>query len=341
MKKRFLFILIIVGIILGSMSAISAMDNEGLDSNTELISQDADVELVTEASSTSDINNEKSSGNTSDKISAGAALEKYSEKSTSIDSPDIEMYYKNGTAFKATLKDYSGKGIADQPLSFNLITSVGGKATYVFYTNENGVASLPIGLAVGTATINVVFYGTADYNPCEGVGIIKVLPTVISDDLVKYYRNETPFTATVVNNKGVPLANSQVDFTIAGKTYTMTSNDKGVASLPIGLSPGTYTITTKNLADGLFATNTIKVLSTLTTSDFTKGHLDSHQFTATVVNGSGSPSVGTKVSFKILGKTYTMTTNSDGVATLPIGLNPGTYTITTTNLNDGLSLIHI
>lgn len=318
------------------MSAISAMDNEGLDSNEELISQDADVELVTEASSTSDINNKNAGGNTSNKISAGSASEKYSEKSTSIDSPDVNMYYKNGTKFQATLKDNMGKGIANQDISFNLLTASGGKATYALTTNENGVASLPINLVVGTHTINVIFYGTANYNPCEGVGIVNVLATVISDDLVKYYKNETPFTATVVNNKGVPLANSHVSFTVKGKTYTMVSNDKGVATLPINLSPGTYTITTKNLVDGLFTTNTITVLSTLTTGDFTKGYLDSHQFTATVVNGSGSPSIGSQVSFTIKGKTYTMTTDSNGVATLPINLYPGTYSITTTNLNDGI-----
>ena len=328
MTRRLLFIFIIVAMIFSSISAINAMDNESLDYNAELISQDADVNLLSEASDTSVVNNEKDMNNT-EKISAYSAVS--SNKSTHVDAPDVVKYHKNGTNFEAKLTDSNGNGIANQDVTFD----IKGVKAYTLKTNADGVASLPINLRVGTYTINVIFNGNPLYDSSSDVATLKVIPSVVGDDLVKYYRNGTQYSVTVMG-KDKPLAGADVSFTVKGKTYYATTNSNGVASLTINLSPGAYTIIAKNLLDGTSCTNSIKVLSTLTTSDFTKGYLDNQQFSVKVVNGAGSPSVGTKVSFTIPGKTYTMITNNQGIATLPINLRAGTYSIVTLNENDGL-----
>lgn len=318
MTRRLLFIFVIVVIVFSSISAINAMDNEELE-YVELISQDTSDNLV--------INNENDMDNT--KINTNSITN--SNKTTHVDAPDVVKYHKNGTNFEATLTDSNGNGIANQFLIFDIKNI----KAYTLKTNENGTASLPINLRVGTYTINVIFEGNSLYDSSNDVATLKVIPSVVGKDLIKYYRNGTPYSVTIMG-KDKPLAGANVSFTIPGKTYYAITNKDGVASLIINLNPGTYTIIAKNLLDDTSCTNTIRVLSTLTTNDLTKGYLDNYHFSVTVVNGSGSPSVGTKVNFTIPGKTYTKITNNQGIATLPIGLKAGTYSIITTNLNDGL-----
>ena len=318
MTRRLLFIFVIVVIVFSSISAINAMDNEELE-YVELISQDTSDNLV--------VNNENNMDNT--KINPNSITN--SNKTTHVDAPDVVKYHKNGTNFEATLTDSNGNGIANQLLIFDIKNI----KAYTLKTNENGTASLPINLRVGTYTINVIFEGNSLYDSSNDVATLKVIPSVVGKDLIKYYRNGTPYSVTIMG-KDKPLAGANVSFTIPGKTYYATTNKDGVASLIINLNPGTYTIIAKNLLDDTSCTNTIRVLSTLTTNDLTKGYLDNYHFSVTVVNGSGSPSVGTKVNFTIPGKTYTKITNNQGIATLPIRLKAGTYSIITTNLNDGL-----
>lgn len=318
MTRRLLFIFVIVVIVFSSISAINAMDNEELE-YVELISQDTSDNLV--------VNNENDMDNT--KINPNSITN--SNKTTHVDAPDVVKYHKNGTNFEATLTDSNGNGIANQFLIFDIKNI----KAYTLKTNENGTASLPINLRVGTYTINVIFEGNSLYDSSNDVATLKVIPSVVGKDLIKYYRNGTPYSVTIMG-KDKPLAGANVSFTIPGKTYYAITNKDGVASLIINLNPGTYTIIAKNLLDDTSCTNTIRVLSTLTTNDLTKGYLDNYHFSVTVVNGSGSPSVGTKVNFTIPGKTYTKITNNQGIATLPIGLKAGTYSIITTNLNDGL-----
>ena len=50
------------------------------------------------------------------------------------------------------------------------------------------------------------------------------------------------YTVTLVDNNGKGIASQKITFTISGKTYTKTTNSKGVASLTIDLSAGKYSV---------------------------------------------------------------------------------------------------
>lgn len=314
MKKRFLFILLIVGIVLTSMSAISAMDNETIYSS-EYIPQNEDI---------------------GDLIAIDDNTE--SKKSANLTVSDVEKYYNNGTNYNAVLTDDAGNPIANEKINITIkCPSYPNGVTYTRVTNNDGIAVLPIGLIVGDYSITTVYQGNELYDSIVVNSKITVLPTIIGGDLTKYYKNGTQYYVTLVNNKGVPLANSKVSFTVKGKTYTKNTNGNGVARLDINLSPGTYTIVTKNLADGMSRSDIIKVLPKTITEDFVKAYLDNHQFDVKLVNDNGNPLVNSKVSFTVKSSTYTKTTNSQGIATLPINLIPGTYTITIKNLADGTS----
>ena len=48
---------------------------------------------------------------------------------------------------------------------------------------------------------------------------------------------------------------------------------------------------------------------------------------AKLVDGQGNPAAGKTIEFTVLGKTYTKVTNSQGIASLPLGLAVGSYNI--------------
>ena len=62
--------------------------------------------------------------------------------------------------------------------------------------------------------------------------------------------------------------------------------------------------------------------------DLVKYYKNASRYSLKVLDEKGSPLAGESVSFNINGVFYTRTTNSEGIASLNINLEPGTYIIT-------------
>ena len=170
---------------------------------------------------------------------------------------------------------------------------------------------------------------------CERTTDTKVKTALLSssklnikaNNLVKYLGGDEKFTLTLTDNDKA-ISDAKVKVTINGKTSTVTTNNKGQASLDLNLTVGTYDAIAKY--DGVEAKSKVTVKSTVTTSDSTGTYLNS-KVSATFLNASGKALANTKVSFKVGSKTYTATTNNNGVATASVDLDVGTYTVTAIN----------
>lgn len=77
-------------------------------------------------------------------------------------------------------------------------------------------------------------------------------------------------------------------------------------------------------------------MSTLTASDLTMNYGDGSKFKVKLVDGQGNPYPGQTVQFNINGMFYNRVTNSNGIASLNINLQQGTYIITSSH--NGLSI---
>jgi len=249
---------------------------------------------------------------------------------TIIDADNIIMFYRDGTRYIAVLTDINGNPLANQTV---YITVKG--VTYTKVTNENGTVYLTINLDPGDYIVGVYFNGTNNYGNASLNTNLTVFSTIISKDLVKYYRNGSQYHVTILNSQGNPLANSTVSFNINGVFYTRTTNNSGVATLNINLLPGNYIVTVNY--DDLDISNNVTVLSTISGEDIVKYYKNGTQYHVTVLDGQGNPLANSTVSFNINGVFYTRTTDSNGVATLSINLNPGDYIITATGA-DGLKV---
>ena len=242
-------------------------------------------------------------------------------KST-IYSDDVVKIYKNSTQYYAKFLKSTGEDLKNTDVTFNI--------NGIFYkrtTDESGMAKLNINLNQGKYIITAINDLTGEMRS----NIITVLPTITNNkDIVKYYRNDTKYTVTILEKNGAIIGSGhEVEFNINGIFYNRQTNDLGIASLNLNLNPGNYVITADY--EGCRVSNNIKILPTLTASNIEMEYLDGTKFIAYVVDGMGKPNAYEKVTFNMNGVLYTRTANENGEASLNINLQPGEYIITSEN----------
>ena len=244
---------------------------------------------------------------------------------------DVVMIYHDGTRLVAKLTDYQGRPIVNDIIYF----TINGK-TYAKTTDDNGAASMGLNLDSKVYTATVSYNESEVYSKISKNVTVTINPTVISEDLVKMYQNDTRFYVKFTDSTGKALANTTVKFNIHGVFYTKKTDKDGVADLRIMLRPGEYILTAYNPVTGEEKGFNITVKSLIVQSDLTKYYLNASKFQATIYDKNGSLAVGKNVTFNINGVFYTKTTDSNGVVSLAINLRPGEYIITT--MYEGLAV---
>ena len=257
--------------------------------------------------------------------------------------------------FIVWLSDEDGYAVVNRTITFAL-NSIG----YTAKTNENGEAHLKLSISkAGTYDIYSQFieedeqYSKSDM-VASTIQILKKDSTFVLKN-VSYKADaktkkltatfkvpvyEFVFDGNAINQKlkyYQYIKNKKVTFTVNGKSYSATTNSKGVATVKISLNKkGKYTYKAKFAGDGTYkavtksATLTIKPLATsLTLKKYTyKKSSKSKKIKATLKSGT-KVLKNKKVSFKVNGKTYSAKTNSKGIATVKIKLTKkGTFKYT-------------
>ena len=248
-----------------------------------------------------------------------------------LDVDDVVMVYHDGTRLVAKLTDYQGKPIVNATIYFNI-----NGVNYARTTDANGTASIALNLESGAYPVIVAYNGSASYSKISKNITVTINPSIIADDLVKMYKNDTKFSAKFLGSDGKVLANTTVKFNINGVLYTRTTNNDGVGSLAINLRPGEYVLTAYNTVTGEQQGFNITVKSLIVTQDLTKYYMNASSFQATIYDKNGSLAVGKNVTFNINGVFYTRTADENGVVSLAINLRPGEYIITT--IYEGLDI---
>jgi plastocyanin len=238
-----------------------------------------------------------------------------------IEAPDVEKYYGGSERFVVTVTDSKDTPLVNKTVKIK----INGKE-YVRVTDENGTASMALGLPSNTYNVTV----TVDNTTVNAA--VTVLSTVNGTDVVKMYRNATQYYATFRDSEGNFLADGTVvNFNINGVFYERkVSGGKGQAKLNINLPAGEYVITAINPETGENEANNITVLATIVENkDITKFYKNGTQYTVKVLGADGKAvGEGENVTFNINGVFYTRQTDASGIATLNINLPPKTYTVT-------------
>ena len=134
---------------------------------------------------------------------------------------------------------------------------------------------------------------------------------------------------------GNVLANKKVTFTVNGKTYTATTNAKGVATVKLALTAAkTYTVTIKFAGDNVYAASTVSAKVKLN-KEKTKVTAPKKTFkrskkvkkvVITLKNSKGKAVAKKKITLTVNKKKYTAKTNKKGKATIKVKLTKkGTF----------------
>ena len=248
---------------------------------------------------------------------------------------NIVMRYKDGSAWIVTLTEfYGGNAISGDYVNVTINNKV-----YKLKTNAIGVAKLTINLNPGTYYIGASFSNSRyDAEPINAtVTVNKATPILAADDLIMVYKDGSSFTVTLTDFEGNAFASTNVKITIGNKTYTLKTDENGVAILPINLPVGKYTVTSK--FDGNSKYSEVKINNTITVEkprltivaeDVNMTYQDGTNYTVQITDGDGQAVAqdGVVIKVTINGKSYNIRTNAEGISSLPINLKAGTYDIT-------------
>ena len=224
---------------------------------------------------------------------------------------DLVKIYKNESNFVAEID------VANETVTFE----INGR-NYTRVSDENGAASIAINLNPGNYTIKTT------YNNNTVENTITVFPTLIADNLVKYFKNESQFYISLIDGQGKSVPGVNITMNINGVFYNRTTNENGTAKLNINLLPGEYILTAIDPLTGLQMSYNITVLPTLNATDLEMKYKDGSTFNVSVLDGKENPLAEVGVTFNINGVFYTRYTDSKGIAKLNINLMAGEYIIT-------------
>ena len=243
-------------------------------------------------------------------------------------SADVEIEVDNTT----TGSDVVVKVTVPDDATGNVTVTIGNITKVVNVTGGENVITVP-GVGEGTYEVNVTYSGDDHYGSKTVIKYVTISPSIItpSEHLTRGWDSPYDYQAEFFDKNGNILANTDVQFIVDGKTYTVKTDSEGIAYLTDShLGLGTYNVTVVNPVTGQQVTNTLTIVKRLVENkDITMDFADGHSYTVRVIGDDGNPvGEGEFISISVNHVEYPCRTDKDGYARLKINLNPGKFTIT-------------
>ena len=266
--------------------------------------------------------------NIDDKVSKTLAVDDANipgiPSNTSISVSNLNTCPNSNQVIVASLLDQNQNPIVGETLIFKINSK-----TYKVLTDSNGKAKIKISVSKeGTYTLSVNYAGDGgiDYYGSDAqakVVVKKQATKIISSDLNMIPKMAEYYSITLKDASGNVLANQKVTFTVNGKTYTKSTNSRGIAKVKLKFNKNkkTYKISISykgnNKYKAVSKTNKIIVKysskkAKLTTPTVTIPPKTAKYYTVSMKDVNGKAISKQKVTVKINGKKYTKKTNSKG-----------------------------
>jgi hypothetical protein len=258
---------------------------------------------------------------------------------STISANDVSKLVSDGRKFYAKFLKNNGKPLAKKKVKFK----INGK-TYKVKTNSKGIASLSL-KDLKKGTYKVTSYNTDGLSKTNKVKVVSSVKTSLTANSYTFLKSDSKTIQVKLLTKfgNVPPKGQVIKFKINGKTYQAKTNKKGVAKLKLpSLKEGKYTVKysfAKSDSYKSSSTNSKVIIipnknPTFTVKSTTKfGHGAGTLFKVALTSGK-IPLESRKVTLSVNGQTYTKTTDSNGIVSLPINLDIGKYTISYSNKAD-------
>ena len=240
---------------------------------------------------------------------------------TSVELTVDNLY--NPVNIHAVVKDQYGNVMHDGNVTFTvdnteyLIVIINGSADLTHKFNN-----------IGSNNIHAVYSGLEYYYaPSNNDKDINIKSAIVASDATKTFNSE--YEVKLLDSYGNPLSNTEFNLTVGSTIYRLKTNENGIAKLGIDFKPGSYNVKIINPANDEVKTQTIKVVSRISSNkDVTMYYGAGKYYKVRVYDDNGNVAKNVKVTFTVNKKKYTRTTDSNGYASFKISLNPAKYTIT-------------
>ena len=242
---------------------------------------------------------------------------------------DKDIYGNRLGYFEVELMDENANRLSNKSIyiSYN-------NAIYNLITDSNGKVKLPVNInSYGIFNLLVSFLGYNEYSASFAPGKVTInkQKASLSAPNKSYYVNANKYlTATFRDINGKLIKNKKIIFIINGKTYTVYTNSKGVATVKVKVSlANTYTVTVKFAGDNVYSPISkslklyVKKVPTklIVKNKSYKKSKKIKKLTATLKTKSGKAIAKKKLTFIVNGKKYTAKTNKKGVATVKVNVS--------------------
>ena len=124
---------------------------------------------------------------------------------TTLIMDDVVKYFGGSQKLIAKLVDGFGNPIVNATVYFTINGRV-----YAKITDENGMASMGIGLVPNEYKVSAVFNGTDDYDMATADATVLVKSTILGNDTTLYFLNGTKYVAKFLDSDGKALTNTTV-----------------------------------------------------------------------------------------------------------------------------------
>lgn len=246
------FSLILFFVLIFSIGSVCAADLNSTDADVQA-SEDLSTKVEVVSASAEPVLKSSDTGTilTSDERAATVLL--YSDMTTTA--IDTKTDGKKGQYFKVSLMNSKGQYLANKTIEIGF-----NGAKHIIKTDQNGLAKLQINLVKATTTpitFAIFFQGDDDNKASFGVATLKVnkqTPKLTtSNKKYKASAKTKKLTATFKTSKGNPIVGKKVTFKVNGKSYTVKTNKKGVATIKVNIKKKkTYSFSVKFAGDNTY-----------------------------------------------------------------------------------------
>jgi len=152
--------------------------------------------------------------------------------------------------------------------------------------------------------------------------------TINAPDVTSELNQDSALTITLIDQNNKVMAGKAVSVKLNNVTYNVTTDEKGIATLPIDLPVGTFTAEISFAGSDNYAAATSnasvtinKITTALTAANknvYLQAIAKGSKYQVTLKDANGKAIAGKEILVSFNGKTYKATTNANGVATVTL-----------------------
>lgn len=251
---------------------------------------------------------------------------------TTVTASDLKKVKGDSKRFVAKFLNKYGKPLAKQQVKIKINSK-----TYTYRTYSNGKLGLSFN-NFKAGTYKVICYNKDGLTKTSTVKVFNVAKTKITVGSYTFFTNETntikiKFTTSLDDNS---KSGKVIEFLIDNKAYSKKTDSNGEINFKLpSLKPGIHHIMCDYNGNKFFdfahADNDFTVLNTSVTEFTADGTMPYGSFSGTtfsvVLSAGDVPLSKRTVTFNLNGKTFTRTTDDSGLASIPVSLDVGNYTV--------------